>query len=197
MTIASDSQRAIVGCDDARAIIFDMHSGRVIRSMPPNPGPVTAVFVMEKDDYLVTAGGNKITFYSFRNEDSIVSSYPKKKKILKKISRSRTAIQSTSSPVMCFDISRDSTLAAVASNRCIQIWQLNTPEMTSILEGHTSSVTCLSIAPNGEFIASGSEDKSVNVWNLALGTITTNFKGHNMAITTVIKLMDFYQYHIL
>lgn len=51
-----DSQRAIIGCEDARALIFDMHSGRLIRSLPPNPGPVTALFVMENDDFLITAG---------------------------------------------------------------------------------------------------------------------------------------------
>uniref|UniRef100_A0A8W7PUU0 NWD1/2-like winged helix-turn-helix domain-containing protein n=1 Tax=Anopheles coluzzii TaxID=1518534 RepID=A0A8W7PUU0_ANOCL len=145
LCIAMDSQRAIVGGEDTRALIFDMHSGRVIRSLPPNPGAVTAVYVMEKDDYLITAGGNKITFYSFRNEDSIVNFYPKKKKTLKKFHRNRLALQSTSSPVICFDVSRDSTMAAVASSRCVQIWQLNSPELTSILEGHSATVTCLHV----------------------------------------------------
>ncbi|XP_055611687.1 protein qui-1 isoform X2 [Uranotaenia lowii] len=190
LCIAMDSQRAIVGCEDTRAHIFDMHSGRIIRSLPPNPGPVTAVYVMEKDDYLITAGGNKITFYSFRNEDSIVNFYPKKKKTMKKLSKSRAAIATTSSPVICFDISRDSTMAAVAASRCIQIWQLNTPELTAILEGHTGTVTCVTFAPNCEFVASGSEDKTVNVWSLALGTAVATFKGHNTFVTTATFMMD-------
>ncbi|XP_058061583.1 protein qui-1 [Anopheles bellator] len=189
LCIAMDSQRAIVGGEDTRALIFDMHSGRIIRSLPPNPGAVTAVYVMEKDDYLITAGGNKITFYSFRNEDSIVNFYPKKKKTLKKFHRNRLALQSTSSPVLCFDLSRDSTMAAVASSRCVQIWQLSSPELTSILEGHTATVTCVAFAPNCELVASGSEDKSVNVWSLALGTVTTTFKGHNTSITSAITFM--------
>uniref|UniRef100_A0A182JV88 WD_REPEATS_REGION domain-containing protein n=1 Tax=Anopheles christyi TaxID=43041 RepID=A0A182JV88_9DIPT len=190
LCIAMDSQRAIVGGEDTRAHIFDMHSGRVIRSLPPNPGAVTAVYVMEKDDYLITAGGNKITFYSFRNEDSIVNFYPKKKKTLKKFHRNRLALQSTSSPVICFDVSRDSTMAAVASSRCVQIWQLNSPELTSILEGHTGTVTCVSFAPNCELIASGSEDKTVNVWSLGLGTVSANFKGHSTSISSVTFMMD-------
>lgn len=56
ITMAMDSQRAIVGCDDTRALIFDMHSGRLIRSLPPNPGPVTALYVSKMDDFLITAG---------------------------------------------------------------------------------------------------------------------------------------------
>lgn len=56
MVIAMDSQRAIIGLEDTRALIFDMHSGRLIRLLPPNPGPVTALFVLENDDFLITAG---------------------------------------------------------------------------------------------------------------------------------------------
>lgn len=54
--MAMDSQRAVIGCDDTRALIFDMHSGRLVRSLPPNPGPVTALYVSKMDDFLITAG---------------------------------------------------------------------------------------------------------------------------------------------
>lgn len=63
LTMAMDSQRAIVGCDDTRALIFDMHSGRLIRSLPPNPGPVTALYVSKMDDFLITAGQHNILMY--------------------------------------------------------------------------------------------------------------------------------------
>lgn len=33
-----------------------MHSGRLIRSLPPNPGSMTALYVLENDDFLITAG---------------------------------------------------------------------------------------------------------------------------------------------
>lgn len=54
--MAMDSQRAVIGCEDTRALIFDMHSGRLVRSLPPNPGPVTALYVSKMDDFLITAG---------------------------------------------------------------------------------------------------------------------------------------------
>lgn len=54
--MAMDSHRAVIGSEDARALIFDMHSGRLIRSLPPNPGPVTALYVSKMDDFLITAG---------------------------------------------------------------------------------------------------------------------------------------------
>jgi WD40 repeat protein len=192
--LAWDSQRAIVGCEDTRALIFDMCSGKIIRSMPPNPGAVTAVYVMDKDDYLITAGGNKLTFYSFRNEDSIVNYYPKKKEKRKHrkqlMSSNRLNLNSNNSPICCFDISRDSTMAVIATHRTIQVWLLNVPELSKTFEGHSGIISCISFAPNGEFIASGSDDKTVLVWGLQFGILTTTFKCHNSSISSIIFLMD-------
>lgn len=192
--LAWDSQRAIVGCEDTRALIFDMCSGKVIRSMPPNPGAVTAVYVMEKDDYLITAGGNKLTFYSFRNEDSIVNFYPKKKEKRKNrkqlVSSNRLNLNSNNSPICCFDISRDSSMAAVATHRTVQIWQLSAPELARTFDGHAAVITCIAFAPNGEFIASGSEDKTILVYGLQFGLLTTTFKGHTAPIHCLMFMMD-------
>lgn len=127
--------------------------------------------------FLSVKGGNKITFYSFRNEEP--RPYPRrnpKGKPLRQMSQSQRAIISASQPASCFDISRDSQLSAIASGRSIQIWQLNTPQLTQQFDGHTGAVTCVSFSPNGEFFASGAEDKTVIVWNLVCCLIVTTFK---------------------
>ena len=79
-------------------------------------------------------------------------------------------------PATCFDIARDSQLAAVATNKSVQLFQINVPQLQTTFEGHTGLVTCVSFAPNGEFVASGSEDKTVIIWGLTLGIIITTFK---------------------
>lgn len=123
------------------------------------------------------SGGNKITFYSFRNEEP--RPYPRrnpKGKPMRQMSQSQRAIISASQPVSCFDISRDSQLSAIASGRSIQIWQINVPQMTQTFEEHTGAVTCVSFSPNVEFFASGAEDKTVIVWNLVFSLVVTTFK---------------------
>lgn len=158
------------------------------------PGSVTAVYVMEKDDYLITAGGNKITFYSFRNEDSIVNYYPKKKERRRSkkqlVSTNRLNLNSNNNPICCFDVSRDSTMAAVAMHRSIQIWQLNTPELAKTFDGHSAIITCISFSPNCEFVVSGSEDKTILVWGLQFGLLQTTFKSHNAGIHCIKYMMD-------
>ncbi|XP_063698417.1 protein qui-1 isoform X2 [Culicoides brevitarsis] len=196
LCLAMDGQRAIAGCDDTRALIFDMHSGKLIRSLPPNPGPVTAVYVMEKDDYLITAGGNKITFYSFRNEDAITNFYPKKRKSIKSshnvhsTALAKATQNFNTSPVACFDISRCAQMVAVAAGKTIQLWQINSPQITSTLEGHTGIITCINFSPNSEFIVSGSEDKSAAVWNVQMGVMQLLFKGHFTGVVCAVTMMD-------
>lgn len=125
------------------------------------------------------AGGNKITFYSFRNEEPRphLKRNPKGKPLRQLSLSQRALINATNAqPATCFDISRDSQLAAVAAGRTVQMWHINSPRLTQTLENHTALVTCVRFSPNCEFIASGGEDKIVVVWNLVFGLIVTTFK---------------------
>ncbi|KAH8402086.1 hypothetical protein KR009_009573 [Drosophila setifemur] len=193
ISIGKDSQRCVVGCDDTRALIYDMHSGKLVRSMPPNPGPVTAVYAMDNDDFLVTVGGNKITFYSFRNEELYVNPYsrnPRRKRSLKRHAQAQRSPSTTLPPITCFDLSRDSQQMAIASGRHVHLMRINTPEFQCTLEGHAAGVSCLKFAPNGEFLATGSEDRLVLIWSLALGEISNTFKAHAAPVVKVVVLMD-------
>lgn len=58
----------------------------------------------------------------------------------------------------------------------VNVWQLNTHELHSTLEGHTAPVTCVAFAPNGLFAVSGSEDQTARVWGLTLGLVVSSFK---------------------
>lgn len=58
----------------------------------------------------------------------------------------------------------------------VNVWQLNTHELHSSMEGHSAAVTCVAISPNGLFAISGSEDKTARVWGLTLGLVVSIFK---------------------
>lgn len=136
------------------------------------------------------SGGNKITFYSFRNEEPrpYLKRNPKGKP-LRQLSLSQRALINAVNiqPASCFDISRDSQSAAVGAGRSVQVWQLNTPQMTATFEEHTGAVTCVSFSPNGEFFASGAEDKTVIVYNLVFRLIVTTFK-----VNVITILLSYY-----
>jgi len=53
------------------------------------------------------------------------------------------------------------------------------------LKGHTEKVNAVAFSPDGEYIASGSDDKSVKVWNTATGQAMLSLKGHTDSVTSV------------
>ena len=178
--MAKDCRRAIAGGAEGRVSIFDMHKGRLIRTLPANPSfDVTSVKVTDKDDFLITAGGGRVTYWSFRSEEG-----------RPKPGKKQESLQPHTSPISCLDISRDGAMAVTGGvDSLVNLWQLNTHELVSTLEGHDASVTCVAFSASGLFAASGSEDKTVRVWGLTLGLVVATFK-HQAPVTSVIAMLD-------
>ncbi|EFN75451.1 Uncharacterized WD repeat-containing protein alr3466 [Harpegnathos saltator] len=182
LCLAKDCRRAIAGGIEGRVSVFDMHSGRLIKTLPANPSTsVTSVKVTEKDDFLITGGGGRVTYWSFRGEEPP----PKPQKPGK-----QDTLQPHTAPISCLDISRDGVMAVTGGvDSLVNLWQLNTHELLSTLEGHIASVTCIAFSASGLFVASGSEDKTVRVWGLTLGLVVATFR-HQAPITAVTAMLD-------
>ncbi|XP_015605935.1 NACHT domain- and WD repeat-containing protein 1 isoform X2 [Cephus cinctus] len=181
--LAKDCCRAIAGGVDGRVSVFDMHSGRLTRTLPANPSAdVTSVKVTEKDDFLITAGGGRVTYWSFRGEE--VPPRPSKP------GGKQESLQPHTAPISCLDVSRDGAMAVTGGvDSLVNLWQLNTHELVSTLEGHIASVTCVAFSASGLFAASGSEDKTVRVWGLTLGLVVATFR-HQTPVTAVTVMLD-------
>ncbi|KAG8865454.1 hypothetical protein FRB97_004718, partial [Tulasnella sp. 331] len=52
-------------------------------------------------------------------------------------------------------------------------------------EGHSHFVTSVAFSPNGDHLASGSDDKTVQVWDIQRGGEVATFKGHSDWVTSV------------
>lgn len=57
----------------------------------------------------------------------------------------------------------------------VNVWQLNSHELQSTMEGHSGPITCIAISPNGLFVVSGSEDTSARVWGLTIGVVVCSY----------------------
>ncbi|MEW6498220.1 MAG: serine/threonine-protein kinase [Cyanobacteriota bacterium] len=58
------------------------------------------------------------------------------------------------------------------------------------LKGHTQSIRSLAITPDGEILASGSDDKTVKLWQLATGQMICTLKGHSKSVASVAISSD-------
>ncbi|XP_057334739.1 protein qui-1 [Microplitis mediator] len=185
LSLAKDCRRAVAGGVDGHVSIFDMHSGKLIKPLSTNSSAdVSFVKVTDKDDFLITASGNRVTFWSFRGDEN------NNFKSLGSKSGKHESLQPHTSAISCLDISRDGATAVTGgTDSLVNLWQLNTHELIMTLEGHIASVTCVAFSASGLFVASGSEDKTVRVWGLTLGLVVATFR-HMAPVTAVIAMLD-------
>ena len=116
-------------------------------------------------------GENRLAYWNFRDVGLI--EYENESRIKPNTSQ---AERPHCVPITCMQVSADGTVAVTgAGDGLVNVWQLNTHELQSTMEGHSASVTCLAISLNGLFVVSGSEDKSARVWGLTIGAVVCSY----------------------
>ena len=52
-----------------------------------------------------------------------------------------------------------------------------------LLKGHLGTVTCMSVSSDGNFLASGGDDKTVRIWDTRSQKLLETFRGHRNGVT--------------
>ncbi len=67
----------------------------------------------------------------------------------------------------------------------IQVRSLDTGELLHALTEHSGKVYSVAISPDGQVLASGSQDRTVKLWNLRTGKLLRTLTGHALTIHSV------------
>lgn len=81
-------------------------------------------------------------------------------------------------------ISSDGTLLATGGDRLVRLWDMQGNQIGPPLADHQGQVRSVAISPNGEQIASGSEDRRVRLWDRQ-GRLINSFDGHQGSVLSV------------
>ncbi len=84
---------------------------------------------------------------------------------------------------------RDRPFLASGSHK-IKLWDLQTGESWLTLFGHKQWVYALAIAPDGQTLVSGSEDKTIRIWHLPKGDLAQTLTGHQAAVKVIAIATD-------
>lgn len=77
----------------------------------------------------------------------------------------------------CPHPSRRLILATASFDAMVKLWDVHTGRCIRTLLGHTDPVYSLAYSPNGQFLASGSFDRSLSIWSAKDGTLLKKFNG--------------------
>ncbi len=74
---------------------------------------------------------------------------------------------------------------AGACGSVVVLWDMGTGQELRHLAGHTGDVTSVGWDPQGEWLASGSDDRTVRIWEASTGRAVRHLQGHTGSVTSV------------
>ncbi len=101
-----------------------------------------------------------------------------------------TLVTGDQGPIQAMAYAPDARAVAIAADRSVQMRDAKTGEVLFALNGHADPVTCLAFSPDGQTLATGSDDKTVKLWDRATGKETRTLPGHADAVQALAFSTD-------
>jgi WD40 repeat protein len=190
---AGEKQLVVAHSDAVR--IWDVDSGRVIRSFERDSGSPNSLAVSGDGNWLVVGWGyetaslielksgkelrifeghsNHVTSVAVSNEGKWVATGSKDgTACLWEVSTGKKArtFQGHNGEVHAVMLSKSGRWLFTASNdKTARVWEVATQAEVQRLEGHTGRIHGLTLSSDGTWLATGSDDKSARLWNVQSG----------------------------
>ncbi len=169
VAVSPDSSLLASGGDDKNVIIWDLKTGRRIRTIPAHTAAVNAIAFSRDGKTLASCSDDKtVRLWNARTGG-----------------RLRT-LSGHAGGINAIALSGDGkTLASGSQDKTLRLWNLRTGEVRRIITGHGGAVNAVAFSPNGKSVASASTDNTIRLSNVQDGKRTHTFKGHSSWVRTI------------
>ncbi|MEG4326040.1 serine/threonine-protein kinase [Microcoleus sp. herbarium5] len=169
VAVSPDSSILASGGDDNNVILWDLKTGRRMRTIAAHKATVNEI-AFSRDGQTLASGSDDKTVRLWNVRTG---------------SRLRT-LSGHAGGVNAIALSGDGkTLASGSEDKTVRLWNLATGEVRRIITGHRGPVTAVAFSPNGKIVASASTDNTIRLSNVQDGKRTRTFKGHSSSVRTI------------
>ena len=177
LSLSQDGRILASGSADHSIKIWDLATGKLLRTLEGHTAPVWSV-VLSQDGKTLVSGSQDGTIKIWDVETGKV----------------RHELSEHTGTVYSVALSPDqSTIVSGSKDFTVKIWNAETGELIRSLtqpEGHRDVVRAVAISPDGAEVASASWEKNVKLWNLKTGKLSRTLLGHTGKVVAVAFIND-------
>ncbi|MDD1431956.1 P-loop NTPase fold protein [Dolichospermum sp. ST_sed6] len=169
VSFSPDGQTLASSGDDNKIKLWEIETGREIRTLIGHDSNVNSVSFSPDGQTLASGGGdNKIKLWEVETGNQI-----------------RT-LSGHNGYVNSVGFSHDGqTLVSGSCDKKIKLWEVETGNQIRTLTGHDHYVNSVSFSPDGKTLASGGRDKKIKFWEVETGNQIRTFTDHDNYVNSV------------
>jgi len=174
VAFSADGEILASGSDDNTVKLWEIASGRLLRTIEGHSDDVTSV-AFSLDGKTLASGG----------EDNVVK--------LWEVASGRflRIIEGHSNYVTSVAFSVDGkTLASGSLDNTVKLWGVTSGRLLHTLDGHSYNVNSVTFSSDGKTLASGRGDGVVKLWEVASGRLLRTIEGHSDDVRSVAFSVD-------
>jgi WD40 repeat protein len=162
VSYSPDGKYALSGSRDETLKLWDINTGKEIRTFSGHSWMVTSVSFSPDGKYALSGSGDKtLKLWDINTGKEI-----------------RTFSGHSWVNSVCF--SPDGKYALSGSDdKTLKLWDINTGKEIRTFSGHSSRVYSVSFSPDGKYALSGSSDRTIKLWDINTGKEIRTFSGHS------------------
>lgn len=214
VAISPDGRLAALGAgtgDKSSVIVWDIQSGKVVRSFAAHSRPVRAIGFAAGGGQIVSVGedetikrwdaasGKALGQFKEQYLAQTTARVSPSGRFIAASNASETRLYDASSGVRVADHPDSASALAFAPDerslligafRSLKHWAFAGKRGVHVAAAHAGTIRALAVLPRSGWIATGGEDKLVKLWDPASGAELARFSGHNAAVRAIAVCHD-------